>query len=308
MTTTPHDTFAKNYLKELLSPLGEVRISQEISDEPNEIDVLFLPSSTPNISPESIGLLSKLAFQTSVIEVFRNQPNPFQARNCLKNLYIYFSELNREVRRNGTSLDEAALGKVWIISTTASQNFLDGFGAKLDPDSNCTGVYSLHESLKASIIAVNQLPTTDETLWLRILGKGRVQHQAVDEFLALPDTSPYKHSTLKMLANLRIVTLKQTNLTEEDQETVMNLSTAYLEWEQKTLEQGEQRGEQRGELKGEQKVIIRQLNRRLGEIQPSLIEGIHKLSVEQLEELAEALLDFYTVANLENWLNQLLTH
>jgi hypothetical protein len=36
----PHDTFAKNYLKELLSPLGEVTIGREIIDEPNKIDVL----------------------------------------------------------------------------------------------------------------------------------------------------------------------------------------------------------------------------------------------------------------------------
>ncbi len=94
-----------------------------------------------------------------------------------------------------------------------------------------------------------------------------------------------------MLANLRLITLKQTNLDEDQQEDVMNLSTAYLEWEQKTLEQGEQ------------KVIIRQLNRRLGEINPPLIEQIRQLPVEQLEELAEALLDFSTVANLQQWLN-----
>jgi len=32
-TRTPHDTFAKNYLKELLSPLGTVEIAREITDE-----------------------------------------------------------------------------------------------------------------------------------------------------------------------------------------------------------------------------------------------------------------------------------
>ncbi|MEC4818899.1 MAG: DUF4351 domain-containing protein [Scytonema sp. PMC 1069.18] len=53
---------------------------------------------------------------------------------------------------------------------------------------------------------------------------------------------------------------------------------------------------------GEQKVIIRLLNLRLGEIEESLIEHIRKLPIEQLEELAEALLDFSTVAELEQWL------
>jgi len=73
---------------------------------------------------------------------------------------------------------------------------------------------------------------------------------------------------------------------------------AYIEWEQKTLD----RGEERGELKGEQKVIIRLLNQRVGEIQPPVIEQIRKLSVEQLEELTDVLLTFSTIADLEKWL------
>ncbi len=295
MTRTPHDSFAKDFLKELLSPLGKVTVSRKIKDEPNEIDVLFIPYSSPSALPAPMGLLSTLAIQSSAIEVFRNQPDAFEVRNCLKKLYMYFSELNREADRNDIKLKESSFGKLWIISTTASENLLNGFGATLDSESNCTGVYSLHEYLKALFVAVNQLPVTHETLWLRVLGKGRVQKQAVDELLALPDTHPYKEITLRMLANLRTITLKQTNLDEDQQEDVMNLSTAYLEWEQKTLEQGE--------LKGEQKVIVRLLNRRLGELNPPLIEQIRRLPVEQLEELTEALLDFSTVAHLQQWLN-----
>jgi hypothetical protein len=60
-----------------------------------------------------------------------------------------------------------------------------------------------------------------------------------------------------------------------------------------------------GELKGQQKVIIRQLHRRIGEIKPLLIDQIRKLPVEQMEELAEALLDFSTLANLEQWLQNI---
>jgi predicted transposase YdaD len=105
-----------------------------------------------------------------------------------------------------------------------------------------------------------------------------------------------------MLANLRIVIIEQTNLSDEDQEDVMQLSTAYLEWEQKTLNQGREEGEQRGELKGEQKLVIKLLNRRIGELESPVVEQIRKLPVEQLEELAEALLNFSTVANLEEWL------
>jgi hypothetical protein len=102
-----------------------------------------------------------------------------------------------------------------------------------------------------------------------------------------------------MLTNLRIVVLNQTDSSEEDREDVMQLSTAYLEWEQKTLEQGEQRGEQ---LEA-QKLVKKQLKRRVGEIDKSLIEQVEALPIEALEELGEALLDFSIVTDLQEWLN-----
>jgi len=295
-TKNPHDRFAKDYLEELLSPIGKVTVSREIKDQPNQFDVLFIPYSSPYSLPAPIGLLSALADQTAVIEVYRNQPNDKKVRNCLKKLYMYFSELNRKAGKDDDDEtdDPSGLGKLWIVTTTASQNLLNGFGATLDSEINCPGVYSLHESLKASIIAVNQLPVTSDTLWLRVLGKGEVQKRAVGEFLALPDTHPYRNNTLRMLANLRIVVLKQTDLNEEDREDVMQLSTAYLEWEQKTLQQGEQ------------KLVIQLLNHRIGEIEPSLIERIRQLPTEQLEQLAVALLDFSTVDDLQQWLESRL--
>ncbi len=59
-----------------------------------------------------------------------------------------------------------------------------------------------------------------------------------------------------------------------------------------------------GNKQGEQRLVIRQLNRRLGEIDSSLIERVRGLSIEQLEALGEALLDFSEVAELEAWLTQ----
>jgi heme oxygenase len=57
-------------------------------------------------------------------------------------------------------------------------------------------------------------------------------------------------------------------------------------------------------LEGEQRLVIRQINRRFGEIDSSLIEKVHQLSIEQLEALGEALFDFAALSDLETWLNQ----
>lgn len=59
-----------------------------------------------------------------------------------------------------------------------------------------------------------------------------------------------------------------------------------------------------GNKQGEERVILRLLNRRFGEIDSSLISRIRGLSIEQLENLAEALLDFSEVSDLVAWLEQ----
>jgi hypothetical protein len=51
-------------------------------------------------------------------------------------------------------------------------------------------------------------------------------------------------------------------------------------------------------------LITRQLTRRLGEVDSSLIEQIRRLSTEQLEALGIALLDFSEMADLVAWLEQ----
>ncbi|MBE9207374.1 DUF2887 domain-containing protein [Nostoc sp. LEGE 06077] len=49
-------------------------------------------------------------------------------------------------------------------------------------------------------------------------------------------------------------------------------------------------------------LILRQLNRRVGTISDELQRQIQALSLEQLEALGEALLDFVAIADLETWL------
>jgi len=49
-------------------------------------------------------------------------------------------------------------------------------------------------------------------------------------------------------------------------------------------------------------LIMRLLLRRIGTVNPQLQQRIHQLSVVQLENLAEALLDFSAEADLVTWL------
>jgi predicted transposase YdaD len=49
-------------------------------------------------------------------------------------------------------------------------------------------------------------------------------------------------------------------------------------------------------------MVTRLLNRRLGNIDDTLVDHLRGLSVEELETLGEALLDFTSVVDLTNWL------
>ncbi|MEC4985853.1 MAG: DUF4351 domain-containing protein [Oscillatoria sp. PMC 1068.18] len=52
-------------------------------------------------------------------------------------------------------------------------------------------------------------------------------------------------------------------------------------------------------------LVMRQLRRRFGTIEPELEAQVEQLSLSQLEELAEALLDFTALTDLTNWLDSI---
>lgn len=72
----------------------------------------------------------------------------------------------------------------------------------------------------------------------------------------------------------------------------MALSQAYLEWEQRT------------EQTGEARLVLRLLTRRIGNVTPTMQVQVQALSLNQLEALGEALLDFSEPEDLVNWLNE----
>jgi hypothetical protein len=58
------------------------------------------------------------------------------------------------------------------------------------------GVYLMHPALKTGIIVIHQSPQTPQTLWFRLLGKGKVQERAVREVGDLPKDCPYRQNAL----------------------------------------------------------------------------------------------------------------
>lgn len=61
-------------------------------------------------------------------------------------------------------------------------------------------------------------------------------------------------------------------------------------------------GREEGQKQGEIKLIMRLLSRRFGEVNPDAAGRINELSIDRLDSLAEALLDFSTPEDLTAWL------
>ena len=295
MTRFPHDQFAKDFLESLLSPLGQVQTSLKISGEVREVDVYFVPDS--NLAPiQELGILAECAKTTVIFEPFRNSVKVPQIRACMSKLYDLHSYLLREAKRQSQpELGDEVLPNLWILTPTLSAQILEGLGAKLELDKWGEGVYLLSPTLKTGIIVIHQLPQTPTTLWVRLLGKGKVQERAIQEVAALPAEHPYRNNALDLLGNLKVILETREKIEPEEQELIMQLSPLYLE--------KLQAAEQVGEVRHAQAQTVRLLSRRVGDVSTEILARVNVLPLEQLDDLLDAALDFSNVSDLIAWLD-----
>ncbi|MFN4280846.1 DUF4351 domain-containing protein, partial [Thermosynechococcus sp.] len=99
----------------------------------------------------------------------------------------------------------------------------------------------------------------------------------------------------------RIMLYRFTTLNREEVLRMLGLTTDELK---KTRFYQEVYAE--GLQQGEAAVVLRQLRRRFGSVPNDLEERIRRLSPEQIEALAEALLDFTDLEEVSDWLNRSL--
>jgi hypothetical protein len=295
MTRFPHDQFAKDFLESLLSPLGEVQTSLKVSGEVREMDVYFTPNPNEKITSD-LGLLAQCAETATVFEPFRSSVKLPQIRGCMSKLFDLHNYLIRETKKNKQpEPKEEKLPKLWILTPTLSVDLLESLGAKSEIESWGEGVYLLSPALKTGIIVIHQLPQTPASLWFRLLGKGKVQSQAIDEVAALPPDNPYRQNALDLLGNLKVILEARAIIEPEEQNLIMQLSPLYLE----KIHAAEQVGRQ----DGKQALILRLLTKRVGIVSSEMESRVKALSLAMLEELFDAALDFTQMNDLMMWLD-----
>ncbi len=300
MTRFIWDKFSKDLIETLLSPYGQVIVSKEITSEVQKIDLWFSPHH-PNLS-ETLGLLGKLSQIPCLFEPYRNPITQEDILDCLDKRLTVRGQLRREAKKKKQRISNNEIPFVWILTPTVSYRVLNSFAGHLS-DEYGKGVYILAESLKVGVVVIHQLAETPETLWLRLLGRGRKREKAISELEGMSSQNPLKSETLELLYNVTRNLEATSTQIQEDREFIMRLAPLYQQEKEQAIQQGEQRGEQRGEHKEALKLVFRLLQRRFGEIPQDVEETIRQLSVERLEDLGLALLDFESQSDLITWLS-----
>jgi predicted transposase/invertase (TIGR01784 family) len=120
---------------------------------------------------------------------------------------------------------------------------------------------------------------------------------AKTEARGLIQRSPASRDIIDLVTT--IVLYKFSNLSRDEVNTMLGIELEQTRVYQEAKAEGKAEGESK-----ERQLVIRQLTRKLGSIQPQLQNRIDNLSIERVESLGEALLDFTSIADLESWLSQ----
>jgi len=151
--------------------------------------------------------------------------------------------------------------------------------------------------------APNSLLSQPELLPLAVLAKSEQPQVLLSQVAERIDRIENKRKQSNIAACVEL--LAGINYSEELiamylQEDILKESVIY----QKIINEGIQQGLQQGEQRGEASLIIRILSRRFGTVEEARQERIRQLSVPQLEELGESLLDFSSLSDLISWLDK----
>ena len=274
----------------------------EVRDEARQIDIWFIPANSPEVDPSQFGLLGAIVEKECLLEPVRAQLSQIEILNCTRRQLIFYGYKERIAGRKKKTLTEADLTPLWILCPNVSPEILSLFGAK-GKKGWPVGVYFGMEGYKLGIVAINQLPQTRETLWLRMLGKGSVQKRAFEELKQLPVTDDLRRNILEVVGMWYSTLQGKQDKSTEEEDLIVELSTAYIEFReailQEGLEQGLEQGLERGRVQTQRQFIENFLTARFGSLDETLTAAIEPLLQMPSEDLTRLMLELSNLERVE---------
>lgn len=293
MTRFIHDQFSKDYLETLLKPYGDVTTPKSVAAEVKEIDLWFTPKPEFKDDLGQLGLLGRMAETTAIFEPFRNAADGDKIFDCTTKLRECCRELERNTKGKKTKASRSQWPYLWVLTPTASAATRSGVCANLKEDW-LPGIYFLAETFRSAVVVLHQLPETQDTLWLRILGKGRKQQRAIDELEALPKGSLYRQAVFSLLLSFKKHLAVTQGLDQGERSLIMRLEPLF----DQEMEQIKQEYEQR--IQQEHRTIIEGLlGFRFGSIDEELAAIIEPFAALPSEEYSALILQLSNLSREE---------
>jgi predicted transposase/invertase (TIGR01784 family) len=101
-----------------------------------------------------------------------------------------------------------------------------------------------------------------------------------------------------------IMVYRYEGLSQREVEQMLGISLQETQVYREIKAEGREEGREEGRAVEARSLIFRLLARRLGELPEMMLEQVQALSLERLEDLGEALLDFAVLADLKAWLDE----
>jgi predicted transposase/invertase (TIGR01784 family) len=134
--------------------------------------------------------------------------------------------------------------------------------------------------------------------WIYFIKNAPLFDEIPEKFASIPEIQ-----TAFSIASRTNLTLKELEELEKREMFFEDQRGAVI----KGMQEGRQEGRQEGIIEGQTALILRQFARRTGEISPEIKTRIQQLSLEQLDDLGEILLDFTSQQDLIAWLESVST-
>jgi predicted transposase/invertase (TIGR01784 family) len=226
---------------------------------------------------------------------------------------VYFCEVQFQ---QDSTLYERMMAEIHLYAYRYRNNFSDWRAVAIYPSRKI-------EQSELGIIADNLASGRITRIYLDELPKGETElplavslavltiregEDAIDSARREIQRAQDDCATIDMIT--RIILYKFTHLTRKEVDAMLGTQLSQSRVYQEALAEGkaegkaegQAEGQAEGKLKGKAELVMVQLNRRVGKIPLKLSKQIDRLSVDKLQKLGEALLDFNNLSDLSDWL------
>jgi Domain of unknown function (DUF4351) len=307
----PHDNFIKQFLPAVLKRLFDSRTGVPVQlPEKLVIDVLCkaIPRGESVDVEPLLGLLGRLmaVHPTIIVEHYSGYLDLEDVDSCVGRSVIYWemhkgqsakSEKIRVTKSSAANRTPLHPDRpfTWILAAECGENTFRRWDVVPAVEFG-NGVYWLGPpGLCMGVVEIESLPVSLDTVLLRLMGRAVTAREAFEAVFRLDSQLDLRNDIIDV-AIKHCIYLQQfePNLLTEEASSFM----VYIQ----DVEQAYESWVMARRAEWETALVVKQLTRKFDGLSPNLVARVGLLSLERVEELGVALLDFDCVDDLVGWL------